>query len=613
MNRKYVLLLLSLLFLSKISSQEIISITDFGYIPGNKSNVIPALNEAINKSVKYESAIISFPKGRYDFWPTDSMRITIGINLLNGKNVTIEGNGSEFIFHGRRMQIANIDSCTNVIFQNFSVDWDRPYISQAVIDNVTDSFLDIKINRDQYPFVIEKEKLLFIGEDWKMPVIVSYNNLYDKSTKEIVYNTWDNPLGDIFSQKAEELPNGNIRLYGKTPIKPEKGTYVSLFHQRYAVLGFHIQNSKNVTLKNLQIYHALSHGVLGERTENITMDNASMLANDSKDRAFSIIADASHFINCKGTIEIVNCAHTGQGDDFINSHGTNSKIIKIIDNHTIIADNRGRLNDIGDEVWFINHATTQRGEIGIIDSKERYYENGKFLGYRYTFTKPFSTKINENYFIENKTWTANLVIRNCKIFKKNRARGILVTTPQDVLIENNYFRTAGTAILIEGDLDYWFESGANNNVQIRNNIFEDCLTSGNRDESRGQWGDAVITITPSHMPQNVKDEPYHKNININNNTFKVFDAPLVRARSVRNLSFISNTIEKTYTYPPYAWQKSAFMLDGCRNVIIKDNKIDDNYKTKNIFIEHMRKKDVKSDDFKVDFLDDNSMNTHLEW
>ncbi len=615
MKNIYILSLFLLFSVVNLHSQQMISITDFNYTPGSRDNVIPALKKAIEKCKMYDSVILFFPKGRYDFSSVsnDPMKITIGIDLQNMRNITLEGNGSEFIFHGRKMQIANIDSCTNVILRDFSIDWDRPYISQATIVNASNSFLDVEIDKEEYPFVIENGKIQFIGEDWKMPVMDTYNNLYDKNNKEIVYNTWDSPLGNIFSQKAEKLPNGHIRFHGKTPYKPEPGTYVSLFHQRYAVNGFHIRNSKDITLKNLQIYHALSHGVLGERTENITMDNASMMVNEKKGRVFSIIADASHFINCKGTITITNCAHTGQGDDFINVHGINSKITKVINNHTIEVNERGRLNEPGDEVWFINKETVQRGEVAIIESKESIFENGKFSGFRYTFTKPVLSKIKENDFVENKTWNAELVLKNCSILKKNRARGILVTTPEKVLIEDNYFRTAGTAILIEGDLDYWFESGANSNVNICNNTFEDCLTSGNRDESRGQWGDAVITITPSHKPQNDQEEPYHKNINIKNNLFKVFDAPLVRARSVRNFVFSKNQIEKTNTYQPYTWQKSAFMLDGCRDVVIKGNTIDKNYTTKEILVEHMKKNDIKTDDFKIDLLDNRKVNTHLEW
>ena len=606
----YVLLFFCTTFVT--TAQTIVSITDFGIEPGSHSNVLPAIKQAIAFCRNKTDVILSFPTGRYDFWPVSSTD-NIGFDLQNIEGMTIEGNGSEFIFHGW-MQIANVDSCLNVTFRDFSVDWDRPFISQAEIVQVTDSFLDVKIDREKYPYVIEKDTILFLGEGWKLPVLNIYNNLYDRKNKEILYNTWDNPLKDIFSKRAEERVNGVVRFYGNVPLKLERGTYVSLFHARYAIVGFHLQNSKDVVLKDLQIYHCLSHGVLGERTENITLDNASMMVNDCKGRVFSIIADASHFVNCKGVIKIENCAHTGQGDDFINVHGRNVKITSIVDENTIEVKSDGRYTTAGDEMWFINHETAQRGEIRIVRSIIPIEDNKKIVGYRIAFTEPIPNNIQENDFIENKTWTAGLELRNCKILKRHRARGVLVTTPQNVIIENNYFRTAGTAILIEGDMDYWFESGANENVQIRNNVFEDCLTSGNAHGSRGEWGEAVITITPSHKPQTVDAEPYHKKISIHDNLFKVFDAPLVRARSVKHLSFIGNTIQKTDTYKPYTWQKSAFLLDGCRDVQIKQNKWDQNFVTRDILIEHMRKSDVnvgKDQLFTIDFLKD--VNTYHTW
>ena len=53
-----------------------------------------------------------------------------------------------------------------------------------------------------------------------------------------------------------------------------------------------------------------------------------------------------------------------------------------------------------------------------------------------------------------------MIFRRNKVLRRHRARGILVTTPESAVIEKNLFSTAGTAILIEGDTDYWFESGA---------------------------------------------------------------------------------------------------------------------------------------------------------
>ena len=595
---KYIVICFLLFSYTTVYAQKILQITDFGATPDSWNDASPAIIKALEACRGEESVTLNFPKGRYDLWPSrceGEPAIPIGFNLNSLKNVTIEGNGSELIFHGR-MQIALFHLCENISFQNFSIDWDRPFISQATIVQAADDYLDVWIDKTQYPFHIEDDIIMFTGEGWKMPVIRSYNNLYDKDRREIVPQTWDGPLSNIFSEPAEEIGNGVVRFKGTPTMKPEPGTFVSLYHARYYTNGIQIRQSKNTLLKNLTVYHALSHGVVGELSENISLDNVSMTANEAKGRVFSIIADASHFINCKGVIKIENCSHTGQGDDFINVRGTNLVIQTILDAKTIVVRPRGgRYMLAGDEMWFLDQVTAQRGEVRVVESFSPEYQDNQHIGFRISFTTdiPKGTKVND--FIENKTWTASLELRNCSILKKNRARGILVTTPKDVIIENNYFRSAGTAILIEGDIDHWFESGAHTNLIIRNNVFEDCLTSGNSIGSRWEWGDAVITITPSHRPSDANTEPYHKNIAIYNNVFKVFDIPLVRARSVRGLRFVDNEIIKTDTYKPYAWQKSAFLMDGCREVLIRGNRFDERYTTRNVLIENMKQSDVKID------------------
>ena len=122
------------------------------------------------------------------------------------------------------------------------------------------------------------------------------------------------------------------------------------------------------------------------------------------------------------------------------------------------------------------------------------------------------------------------------MLKQNRGRSILVTTPAKVLIENNYFRSAGAAVLIEGDTELWFESGAVCDITIRNNLFEDCYTSGNNiiDGPWG-WGEGVISISPSFRPQDADAKAYHRNIRIVGNTFRHFDCAVLFARSAEGL------------------------------------------------------------------------------
>jgi hypothetical protein len=204
------------------------------------------------------------------------------------------------------------------------------------------------------------------------------------------------------------------------------------------------------------------------------------------------------------------------------------------------------------------------------------------------FEQKVPESLKEKDAIENITWNAELELRDCRITRKHRARGLLISTPMRAVVENNYFATAGTAILVEGDVNYWYESGAINDLLIRNNVFEDCFSSG----FAGDWGHAVITIHPSFQPQTEEDEAYHRNIRIENNTFMSFDYPILYARSVRGLSFTGNTLNATTTYPPFAQNKATFVFDGCRDVRIDGNTYADDVLGKNIVMQRMKADDV---------------------
>src|SRR5690606_1585840 len=168
----------------------------------------------------------------------------------------------------------------------------------------------------------------------------------------------------------------------------------------------------------------------------------------------------------------------------------------------------------------------------------------------------------------------------------------LVTTMGDVLIENNYFNSAGAAIVIEGDTKLWYESGGVSNVVIRNNIFENCYTSGNNiiDDPWG-WGEGIISITPSVRPTGIDFPTYHSNISITNNTFKHFDYQVLFARSVDNLTFQDNILERTYEYEPF-YRKTNFYLDGCRNVSFYNNTFDTNFLGRDMIIKNMQGSDI---------------------
>ena len=165
--QRYILGLCLLVMSSPTYASTIISIEDFGLKPNTGEDTRPYLNKALKACRNQEDVVLFFPKGRYNFYPDKSDErdvlkrpATLGIHLKGLNNFTFDGGGSEFIFHGK-MEIAHIENCENLTMRNFSVDWERPFISQGEIVGSTNSCLDVKIDKAKYPYEVVDGKAYF--------------------------------------------------------------------------------------------------------------------------------------------------------------------------------------------------------------------------------------------------------------------------------------------------------------------------------------------------------------------------------------------------------------------------------------------------------------------
>jgi len=125
--------------------------------------------------------------------------------------------------------------------------------------------------------------------------------------------------------------------------------------------------------------------------------------------------------------------------------------------------------------------------------------------------------------------------------------------------------SSGAAILLAGDAQGWYESGACHEVVIRRNTFINNLTS------RYQFTNAIISIYPEVKQLNKQKDYYHRNVLIENNVFKTFDVPLLFAISTDNLKFVNNKI--IYNNDFRGWGQKPFQFRRCANILIKNNKV----------------------------------------
>lgn len=598
---KQFLTLALILFCATCFCQDTISVTQFGCQPGSRENAVPFVAKAIELCKSKVHAVLVFPKGRYDFWPqycaekqyyesnTDVIPFrTCPILIEKANNITIDCGGSDFIFHGR-MQPFTVDGSNNIRIENVNIDWDIPMTAQAQVLHITGDYIDLQINAYESPYVIENSKLVFVGEGWKSQFWDAME--FDKDSKLIVPQTDDNCLGSGFGgYKATEIEKGIVRFTYPFKRKPAVGNYLVLRHSARDHAGTFIQNSKNVTIENMNMYQTAGLGILSQYSENLTFRNVNCVPNKAKNRILSGHDDGLHFSNCKGKIDIDSCSFAGLMDDPINVHGTSVLITEKMSSNALkckfvhpqsIGFTWAAAND---EVGFIENESMSTVAIGKVASFKKLSPEE----FEITFINNIPAEITAGDALENLTWTPDVSIRN-SYFGSNRARGILMSTPGEVLIEHNTFESSGSAILIPGDANGWYESGAVKNVTIRNNIFNDaCLTS------IYQFCEAIISIDPE-IPKPQAGKPFHRNITIVQNTFHPFDYPVLYAKSTEGLIFSNNIIQRSTKYAPFHYRKYMITLEGCKAVQVTGNQLVGDVLGKNMLLEGTPDKEVKSD------------------
>ncbi|MFT3704505.1 MAG: right-handed parallel beta-helix repeat-containing protein [Agriterribacter sp.] len=593
-------IIIFLVFSITLHAQQIVDVTGFGIQPNSFEDAVPAVKKAIEACKNKSGITLSFPKGRYDFWSgkaeereyyisntsseteCPSKFKKIGLLFEQMKNIIIEGNGSTFIFHGKMITWA-FDHCSDMQLQNVEIDFERPSMSEMTFESVSDSLIIANIHPDSKYDVIN-HKLVWYGEGWTNK---HFHAILVKPDSTMFYSSWD----PFLNANAKELTPNRIAFYGEfSKYKVEKGDVLTIRDPIRDHVGAFINQSKNISLQNVQMRYMHGLGIVSQFCENLHYNNVQVVP--SHGRQIATFADAMHFSGCKGDILIENCRYSGLHDDPVNVHGTHLQVSEMI-TATIIKVKFMHEQTYGfpaffagDSVGLVHSAALQVFGYGVIKSAKLLTPREMEL----EFTTPVSAGLQKGDCLENITWTPNLTIRNC-VFEKTNTRGLLVTTRHKVLIENNrFFRTGMHAILIADDASGWYESGPVQDVTIRNNTFQECGYNSYPDNY-------VINIAPeNHQP--VKNYFVHRNIHIENNTFLVYDAPVLSARSTNGLSFIGNTIIKTHFMPPSNQPKPTFALTACKNVLISKNNFQQ-AEEPSIQLNGMYKKDMNTDIKKI--------------
>jgi len=575
MSLKRFLIIFFSLFIQQtaILGQSVVRASDYGVRSNSFENAAIALQNAIEACKAKGDVILELPGGRIDIWPEgaakrelyisnctedDALTKVKNIALLfeDCKNITIDGNNTLVMLHGKMVSFVILRS-HNIKIRNIRFDYERPTVSEFTIKSVTDKIVEAEIHPDSR-YVIDNSRILFYGEGWKTRS--HHTIVFEPAANTLRYSTFK----PFLESNAVQVSPFQVRFEGnfaKNAFHP--GDVVTLRDPYRDNCGAFIHLSKDIQLEDVKMHFMHGLGIVSQFSENISLLKVRVAPRENSGRIIASFADCFHFSGCRGLVRIDSCFTSGSHDDAVNVHGTHLRISAVNTGKITVRFMHHQTYGFdaffaGDSVAFVNSKTLM--SLGTAKLKTAKLINRREMEFEVEGTLPSFVKA--GLCIENLTWTPEVIIQNSR-FERTNTRGILLTTRRKVVIQNNTFSHIGMyPILIADDASSWFESGAVQDVTIRNNRFDECGYNS---------GSSAISIAPENHEW-VEGYFVHKNIRIENNSFKVNDFPLLTARSVEGLVFANNTIARTGLVPADT-TKASFRLTGCKKVIIEHNVI----------------------------------------
>lgn len=574
-------------------AQTTVKMSDYGIKPGKgdvAGRIAKALTDIAKKTGKSDVTLV-FEPGTYNFYPEKAASKTyfisnhdqpnpkaVGIDLDGWTNLTIEGNGADFMFHGRMLPVAlvNSRSCT---LRGFSIDFAIPHITQATVVEMTDSGMVFRPEPWTKCRVDKSGRFIASGHGWENTP--SSAIAFDPDTRQIIYRT-----SDIYCplDKVVDLKNGTFFTSRLRDARLKPGTKLALRSYMRPAPGVFLAEDVAPRLENVKVHYAEGMGLLAQLCDSVSLDGFGVcLRGDSDPRYVTTQADATHFSGCKGHIDSRNGLYENMTDDAINVHGTYLKVVGRPDDRTLIGrymhgQSYGfKWGEPGDTVQFVMSRTMElAGTTNVIAAIEAYDKDGidGAKEMKVTFTEPVDPAITPDVAcgMENLAWTPSVTFDQ-NIIRNNRARGTLFSTPRKVVVSRNLFdHTAGSAILLCGDCNGWYETGACRDVLITDNTFVNPLTS------MYQFTEAAISIYPE-IPDLASQVKYFHgrgpgSIVIEGNRFAAFDKPLLYAKSVDGLVFRNNTVTTNIDFPAFHSNRFTFKFQRVRNAVIENNNFD---------------------------------------
>lgn len=465
----------------------------------------------------------------------------IAMDWMEAEHLRVSGKGALFICRGKMVQI-HLERCRDIRFSGFAFDYARPTVSEYKAVEVTPDYAVLEIHPDSL-YRLNDGKLIWVGEGWELAGDEGWAQTVHADGKRADRQGPRPDSGTLTEVSPRLLRCDFSAEYKKGKNERYKFHQGCTYQHRSFVrdcCGVFCDRSAGIVYDGVSFHFMHGMGIVSQFSRDITLRRLTVAPRQLSGRTSAAWADILHFSGCAGQIRVEDSLLSCANDDAMNVHGTHLRLVrKRGGNRVIVRFMHPQTWGFpaffaGDEVQ-ITAADTMQSLGTAVVTESSLLGDGHEMELTLDRELPEGARLGLDV-LENVTYTPAVSVKNCTL-RHITTRGFLLTTRRPIRITNTVFdRTGMSALLMENDAEYWFESGPVKDMEVRGCTFIECAAP-------------IVNFNPHNS---VHGGAVHENGRILNNTFilRQSDDCAFFARSSRNLLFRGNRFPKFPAWNP---------------------------------------------------------------
>lgn len=521
-------------------------------IPADGKNATPRVTDAIRQlTATGEEALLRFEPGEYRFYkegahvapffPSNnaSGEKRVIFPLLGCKNLTVDGDGADFLFCDRVFPFI-LQNCENITLKNFTMDFSFPRHCQGTVTACDEEGFSLRMEEPFRNYEVREGNILFhTGSD-----IIStadkklfFQDLTDHSVRVAYLFAGDcrdcdeGLAAPLMRTDASDTGDGLHFRYRPDSFRNRYGVGDTVFigndENRENDMIF-CEFSENLRFENIRMFRGAGMGIIAQICRNITVQKVQ-IAPRNPDDLLSITADGIHAVNCSGQFTIRDCHIDRSIDDAINIHGAYFAVNNIPDAHTVQIGYRhpeqeGLIPCLAGDLLHVSDPDTleERGQVRV--REVRYTPDRKDV--RLIFDRDIGDLLRVGSLLENPDRMPDILLEGNTVVA---CPHILLSSSGKTVVRRNRLSLTYNDIAAHDALGYWYESGVIGEMILTDNDFENPA------------GKRILLDTHRHKTTARR----HGRLVIENNRFRAAQTDFLCAEALEELVVKGNRFSLT--------------------------------------------------------------------